>query len=107
MRSEEVTLAEVLRSAGYRTGIFGKWHNGEHFPYTPRAQGFDEFFGFHNGHWNNYFDAELEHNGKQVRTKGYIADVFTNEGLNFIERNRQGPFFLSGLQHTAFTISSS
>src|SRR5688572_18194047 len=41
MRSEEVTIAEALRGGGYRNGYFGKWHNGEHFPYTPQGQGFD------------------------------------------------------------------
>src|SRR5688572_1637914 len=49
MRTEEVTLAEMLAAAGYRTGCFGKWHNGEQWPYTPPAQGFGEFLGFHNG----------------------------------------------------------
>lgn len=94
MRGDEVTLAEVLREKGYRTGAFGKWHNGAHVPSTPRAQGFDEFFGFRGGHWNLYFDTELEHNGRAVQTKGYIADVLTDEALRFVERNRQRPFFL-------------
>ncbi|HEY2931341.1 MAG TPA: arylsulfatase [Acidobacteriota bacterium] len=93
MRSEEVTLAEALKSAGYRTGMFGKWHNGEQYPYTPPGQGFDEFLGFHNGHWNNYFDAELLHGAEFVKTKGYITDVLTDEALKFIETNRRGPFF--------------
>jgi arylsulfatase A len=93
MRGDEVTLAEVLRTNGYRTGAFGKWHNGAHIPGTPRAQGFDEFFGFRGGHWNLYVDADLEHNGRPVKTKGYIADVLTDEALRFIERYRRQPFF--------------
>ena len=93
MRGDEVTLAEVLRASGYRTGAFGKWHNGAHVPSTPRAQGFDEFFGFRGGHWNLYFDTELERNGRPVKTTGYIADVLTDEALRFIERNRKQPFF--------------
>ncbi len=56
MRPSEVTLAEALKTAGYRTACIGKWHNGEQFPFTPQGQGFDESFGFNNGHWNNYFD---------------------------------------------------
>src|SRR5439155_20005834 len=92
MRTEEVTLAEALRDAGYRTGIFGKWHNGEHFPYTPRGQGFDEFLGFPFGHWYDYFDPELEHDGKPIRTHGYITDVLTDAALKFIQQNRQRPF---------------
>jgi arylsulfatase A len=93
MRGDEVTLAEVLRSSGYRTGAFGKWHNGAHVPSTPRAQGFDEFFGFRGGHWNLYFDADLEHDGRPVKTKGYIADVLTDEAMRFIERRQREPFF--------------
>jgi arylsulfatase A-like enzyme len=93
MRGDEVTLAELLRANGYRTGAFGKWHNGAHVPSTPRAQGFDEFFGFRGGHWNLYVDTELEHNGRRVKTRGYIADVLTDAALRFIERNREQPFF--------------
>ncbi|MBM3958059.1 MAG: sulfatase-like hydrolase/transferase, partial [Gemmatimonadetes bacterium] len=52
MRAEETTLAEALRSAGYRTALYGKWHLGEHYPYVPHAQGFDDYIGFRNGHWN-------------------------------------------------------
>src|SRR5262245_53285222 len=93
MRPEEVTLAEALRAAGYRTGCFGKWHNGEQYPYTPGGQGFDEFFGFHNGHWNNYFDAELLRGTKFEKTRGYITDVLTDEALRFLDKNRSNPFF--------------
>jgi len=94
MRSDEVTIAQVLKSAaGYATGCFGKWHNGAHYPYHPNGKGFDEFLGFCAGHWNNYFDTTLEHNGEKVRTAGYIADVLTDSALAFIEKNRQGPFF--------------
>lgn len=93
MRSEEVTIAEALRASGYRTGLFGKWHNGENYPYTPNGQGFDEAFGFNLGHWNNYFDTTLERNGRPVKTKGYITDVLTDEALKFIDANRAQPFF--------------
>ncbi|MDQ3651473.1 MAG: arylsulfatase [Acidobacteriota bacterium] len=93
MRAEEVTIAEALKRAGYATGIFGKWHNGQHYPNHPRGQGFDEFFGFSAGHWNNYFDTTLEHNGRFVKTKGYITDVLTDAAIRFIENNRARPFF--------------
>ncbi len=93
MRAEEVTLAEMLRAAGYRTGCFGKWHNGEQFPYTPPGQGFDEFFGFHNGHWNNYFDTPLLRSAKFEPTKGYITDVLTDEAIHFIGKQSGQPFF--------------
>ncbi|MQY63441.1 MAG: sulfatase-like hydrolase/transferase, partial [Calditrichaeota bacterium] len=93
MRSDEVTNAEVFKQAGYATGCFGKWHNGAHYPHHPNGQGFDEFFGFCAGHWNNYFDTTLDRNGQPVETKGYISDVLTNASMAFIEQNRKRPFF--------------
>ncbi len=94
LRSEEVTLAEILRDAGYATGCFGKWHNGRHMPLHPNGQGFEEFLGFCGGHWNTYFDPPLEHNGQPVERRGYIADVLTDEALRFIEQPRGGqPWF--------------
>lgn len=93
MRPEEVTIAEVLKANGYRTGLFGKWHNGEQYPYTPPGQGFDDFFGFHNGHWNNYHDADLLRGTKFVPTKGYISDVLADEAMAFMESNKDKPFF--------------
>ncbi len=54
MRTSEITLAEALRPAGYRTAIIGKWHLGEVYPFVPHAQGFDDFIGFRTGHWTEY-----------------------------------------------------
>ena len=93
MRENETTLAEMFKENGYKTGIFGKWHNGKHYPNHPNGQGFDEFFGFCGGHWTNYFDTMLEHNGKEVSTKGYITDVLTEKALDFIGNNKKQPFF--------------
>lgn len=94
MRSEEVTLAESLKKAGYRTGIFGKWHNGSQYPNNPEGQGFDEFLGFTAGHWNNYHDPNLSHNGKAVRKKGYINDIFTEAAIDWmLTSNTEAPFF--------------
>lgn len=92
MDSAEYTLAEVLKDNGYATGYFGKWHNGAHHPYHPMSQGFDEFFGFTAGHWNRYFDPELEDNGRMVRTRGYIADIFTDRAIRYIREQKNGPF---------------
>jgi arylsulfatase A-like enzyme len=92
MRANELTLAEVFRDAGYATGCFGKWHNGQQYPNHPLGQGFDEFFGFCGGVWNNYFDATLEHNGEEIVTHGYITDVLTDSALAFIESHRDEPF---------------
>jgi len=92
MNSDEVTFGEVFKEAGYQTGLFGKWHNGSHYPMDPNGQGFDTFFGFKQGHWNNYFDTELEYNGAAVQTKGFITDVLTDSALAYIERNKDVPF---------------
>lgn len=93
LNTDEKTIADTFKAAGYATGAFGKWHNGTQYPYHPNGRGFDEFYGFCSGHWGNYFDPILEHNGKIVRGKGYIIDDLTNHALEFIEINRSRPFF--------------
>lgn len=93
MRTNETTIAESLKTAGYRTTCIGKWHNGEQYPYTPPGQGFDEFFGFHNGHINNYFNTTLIRGSEPVATQGYISDVLTDEAIRFIQKNKASPFF--------------
>ncbi|MGZ4973416.1 MAG: arylsulfatase, partial [Limisphaerales bacterium] len=90
---DEKTIAEAFKAAGYSTGAFGKWHNGSQWPYHPNARGFDEFFGFTSGHWGEYFDPPLDHNGELVRAKGYVADIFTDHAMDFIETNKARPFF--------------
>jgi arylsulfatase A-like enzyme len=90
---DETTIAEAFKAAGYATGAFGKWHNGSQWPYHPNARGFDEYYGFTSGHWGEYFDPPLEHNGTFVRGKGFIADDFTDHALAFIEQNKDRPFF--------------
>ena len=103
MRSSEVTLAEILQSHGYKTACFGKWHNGAQYPHNPNGQGFDSFFGFSAGHWNNYFDTQLEYNGKMVQTKGYLPNVLTDSVVSFIGRNANSPFFAYVAYNTPHT----
>src|SRR5438105_1172861 len=90
---DERTVAEAFQKAGYATGCFGKWHNGSQYPYHPNARGFDEYYGFTSGHWGDYFDAPLDHNGRPVRGKGYLADDLTDHASEFIGKNRDRPFF--------------
>ena len=92
MDPSEVTIAELLKENGYRTGIFGKWHLGEHFPSIPNAQGFDEFLGFRTGHTSDYFDPILEHNGEDRQLQGYITDILSDKALAFMEDDGR-PFF--------------
>ena len=93
MRADEVTIGELLKDAGYATGAFGKWHNGSQYPHHPNGQGFDEFLGFCAGHWNNYFDTSLDHNGTMVKSDGFIIDTLTDAAIEFIEVNHKRPFF--------------
>jgi arylsulfatase A-like enzyme len=93
LRLNEVTIADVFHQAGYATGAFGKWHNGEYGPYHPNSRGFQTFVGFCRGAWQNYFDPVLEHNREPIQTEGYITDVLTDAAIDFMDQNRSRPFF--------------
>jgi len=90
---DEMMIGQTFQAAGYATGAFGKWHNGMQHPYHPNSRGFDEYYGFCSGHWGNYYDPMLEHNGRIVRGKGFIIDDLTSKAIEFIDRNREKPFF--------------
>ncbi len=91
---DETTIADVFKQAGYATAAYGKWHNGMQYPYHPNGRGFDDFYGFCSGHWGNYFDPMLEHNEELTTGKGFLIDDFTDHGIDFIEKNKNGPFLL-------------
>jgi arylsulfatase A len=100
MHPDETTFAQIFKQNGYRTALFGKWHNGAHYPNTPNGKGFDLFFGFNEGHISNYFDTDVEYQGETVATKGYLTDVLTDSTLAFISRDRDQPFFAFLSIHT-------
>ncbi|MCS7237111.1 MAG: arylsulfatase [Thermoguttaceae bacterium] len=101
MHPDEVTLAQLFRAAGYRTGLFGKWHLGDNYPLRPQDRGF-EVAVYHKGggvgqgpDWwgNDYFDDVYFRNGIPERFSGYCTDVWFREALRFIEQHRQERFF--------------
>ncbi len=89
---DEKTIADTFKAAGYATGAFGKWHNGTQYPYHPNGRGFEEYYGFTSGHWGEYFDPPLDHNGQLVKGKGYITDDLTDHAIAFMEKHRDRPF---------------
>lgn len=94
MNADETTIAQTFQAAGYATALFGKWHNGQQWPYYPNARGFDEFYGFCSGHWGDYFSPPLDHNGEIVRGNGYLEDDLAEHAAAFIQQHRVQPFFV-------------
>ncbi len=103
IRTNLPTMAEVFATAGYRTGIFGKWHLGDNHPHRPQDRGFQEAV-YHLGwgitstpdFWNNdYFDDTFRHNGRIQEYPGYCTDVWFAEAIKWIEacRRKHEPFF--------------
>lgn len=97
------TMADVFKKEGYATGIFGKWHLGDNYPYRPEDRGFDEAIWFPSSHinsvadyWDNdYFDDFYNHNGKRERFNGYCTNVFTDEAISWMKKKKEAsePFF--------------
>jgi len=108
MSLKTFTLAQMLKSVGYTTGIFGKWHLGDEEAYRPESRGFDEVY-IHGGGGigqtfpgscgdapgNSNINPALWHNGKWEKTTGYSTDLFFAQATKWMDAQRQGrqPFF--------------
>ena len=106
MSNTETTIAEILKEADYSTGIFGKWHLGDNYPFRPSEQGFDEsiihlaggigqvgdFTNYYKGN-TSYFDPIFWKNNKKNQYDGYCSDIFAENAVKFIEKNKNKPFF--------------
>ncbi|MHC4478216.1 MAG: sulfatase [Planctomycetota bacterium] len=97
---DAVTIAEVLKKAGYAAGMFGKWHLGYKPPLTPVNQGFDEYWGMvtgggdHHTHIDRSGNKDWWHNDRVEMEKGYTTTLLTDHSVDFIEQHKGGPFFL-------------
>ena len=116
LRQNEVSMADFFSRAGYATGIFGKWHLGDNYPYRPQDRGFQHVVCHGGGgvgqtpdYWgNNYFDDtywvhrpaeddladnDSKDEGHYQHFPGYCTDVWFDAALDFIDNHREQPFF--------------
>lgn len=103
MRTDVPTLADLFQDAGYGTGLFGKWHLGDNYPFRPQDRGFAESLWFPSSHisslpdyWeNDYFDDVYCHNGERKDYTGYCTEVFFREAKAWIGEHAEAgkPFF--------------
>jgi arylsulfatase A-like enzyme len=97
LRENEVTMGQVFKDAGYATGMFGKWHLGDNYPYRPEDRGYTEVMRHGGGgvgqtpdYWDNaYFDGHYWHNGTPVPVEGFCTDVFFDYAKRFIKREKE------------------
>ena len=102
LRRDEITMADVFAGSGYRTAMFGKWHLGDNYPYRPQHRGFHEVLCHGGGgvgqtpdYWgNDYFDDTYFRNGEPEKFEGYCTDIWFDGAMEFIEANREEPFFV-------------
>lgn len=96
LRENEVTMGSIFKDAGYATGMFGKWHLGDNYPYRPEDRGYTEVLRHGGGgvgqtpdYWDNaYFDGSYWHNGTPEKVKGFCTDVFFGAAKSFIRSQK-------------------
>ena len=101
LRKGKPTMADVFRSSGYKTAIFGKWHLGDNYPFRPQDRGFEQVLIHKSGvagntwdYWgNDYYDDTYIRNGKPEKFEGYCNTIWFDEAIQFIRKNRENPFF--------------
>lgn len=100
--ADETILPQIFAENGYATAMFGKWHLGYAYPFRPIDRGFQEVVRISGGgtgqgpdYWgNDSFDDTYSHNGAYQKYHGFSTDVFFNQAIQFIEKNKNNPFFL-------------
>ena len=96
---DQVTIIEQFKKIGYRTGLVGKWHQGEEEQFHPLNRGFESFFGFLTGahSYRTTDDANygpIYRNREKIEFEGYFTDVLATEAVSFMERDREKPYLL-------------
>ncbi len=118
MRAESVTMPDLFSQAGYRTGMFGKWHLGDNYPYRPQDRGFETTLNHGGGGvgqtpdvWgNDYFDDVYLANGELTPVRGYCTDQFFDAAKDFIAADDERPFFCylaTNTPHSPFVVDQS
>ncbi len=101
LNSTQTSLASLLKNAGYETALIGKWHLGFMPQFNPQKNGFDEFYGFHEGaidyFSHTYMDGNncLYANEIPLTQEGYMTDLLREQAVLFLQREHKKPFFLS------------
>ncbi len=118
LRRDETTMADIFKFNGYRTGMFGKWHLGDNYPFRPHDRGF-EIALYHGGggvsqtpdYWgNDYFDDTYFLNGEPIAFEGYCTDIWFREAIKFIDANQNNPFFCyisTNAPHAPYNVDES
>lgn len=115
LRQDEYSVADAFAAAGYKTGLFGKWHLGDNYPYRPQDRGFQEVVTHGGGgvgqtpdYWgNNYNDDHYAVDGKWTPFSGYCTDIWFREGMRFIERHQDESFLCfitTNAPHSPFIV---